>query len=48
MTVVNSGFLENRPALRFDSRGLSPLNQRTSIFASRAKHLIAGIVALIL
>jgi hypothetical protein len=29
------------PAFRLDGRGLSPLNQRTSVFASRAKRLIA-------
>src|SRR6185437_13237007 len=41
MTVFSGEALEIRPALRLDSRGLSPLNQRTSIFACRAKRLIA-------
>ena len=41
MTVFSGEVLEIRPALRLDSRGLSPLNQRTTILASRAKRLIA-------
>jgi hypothetical protein len=42
MTVFSGEVFEIRPALRLDSGGLSPLNQRTSILACRAKRLIAG------
>src|SRR5262245_35601455 len=40
MTVFSGEVLEILPALPLDSRGLSPLSQRTSIFASWAKRLI--------
>ena len=42
ITVFSGEVLEIRPAFPLDSGGLSPLDQRTSIPACRAKRLIAG------